>query len=160
MQGLQKYYQVLQNGLLFLDEDELQALDVAVYACLANYTYLAHSAMTSGLVRYNVVHKHHMFAHIPAVARATGINPRAVDTYTEESFISQGISCATNCLIGPGPASFGLCFGGDSASGHKPDVIAHSRGSNLESQRISASRTASSIDEVASSLAAQIIKIR
>ena len=112
MQGLQKYYQVLQNGLLFLDEDELQALDVAVYACLANYTYLAHSAMTSGLVRYNVVHKHHMFAHIPAVARATGINPRAVDTYTEESFISQGISCATNCLIGPGPASFGPLFWG------------------------------------------------
>ena len=112
MQGLQKYYQVLQNGLLFLDEDELQALDVAVYACLANYTYLAHSAMTSGLVRYNVVHKHHMFAHIPAVARATGINPRAVDTYTEEVLFRKAFRVQPIVLSDLGPPASAFVLGG------------------------------------------------
>ena len=88
MDGLSAFYAVLQDSGTFLDESQQQDLDSAVYQCLANYSKLAHLAMMSGQVRWNIVQKHHMMAHIPTFAKI--INPRMVSTYVEESFIAQG----------------------------------------------------------------------
>jgi hypothetical protein len=87
--GLRDFYNVLQEADDFVDEQQLQILDTSVYDRLANYTFLAHHAMQHGQIRYNVIQKHHMMAHLPGFARAS-MNPRLVAAYTEESFVGQG----------------------------------------------------------------------
>ena len=89
MAGLVDYYSILSSAGTFLTQDELRRFDIAVYQVLSNYAFLANWSMTSGLVRYNIVMKHHMMAHLPSMARMGGVNPRLLSTYTEESFISQ-----------------------------------------------------------------------
>jgi hypothetical protein len=89
MASLADSYRILQGAGMFLKPHELEAFDIAVYQCLANYQLLAHCSMSAGLVRYNVVQKHHMLAHIPQFARSS-VNPRLVATYSEESFVGQG----------------------------------------------------------------------
>ena len=51
-------YTILGSSDTFLPEHSLAALETAVYDCLSNYCFLAHVAMTSGQVRYNVVQTH------------------------------------------------------------------------------------------------------
>ena len=89
MAGLVDFYKTLQCGGLFLSAQDQLALDTAVYDVIANYAWLAHTHMLAGNVRYNIVQKVHMLAHLPEIARKT-INPRFVSTYTEESFVGQG----------------------------------------------------------------------
>ena len=90
MTSLQDFYDILHEAGNFLTDDQLNRFDVATYNVLASYAYLADCAMPIGLVRYNIVQKHHVMAHLPAFAKSC-CNPRLVATYTEESFIAQGI---------------------------------------------------------------------
>ena len=91
MDGLADFYNVMLASDVFLTETQLRALDDSVYQRLANYSKQAYIAMSAGQVRYNIVQKHHMMAHIPFFAR--NINPRMVATHVEESFIAQGPVC-------------------------------------------------------------------
>ena len=90
MASLVDTYTILGSSDTFLPEHSLAALDTAVYDCLSNYCFLAHVAMTSGQVRYNVVQKHHMMCHVPGHVRKS-INARLTSAYTEESFVGQGM---------------------------------------------------------------------
>ena len=84
-ESLESYYVVIRTAGVFLTDAEQQQLNQAVYNHLVNYSYLALKCMNQGVVRYNVVVKHHYFAHMPMVAQSC--NPKFLHTYAEESFV-------------------------------------------------------------------------
>ena len=90
MSALGDFYNILNSAGVFLTEAENIAFDRAVYDCLCNYSFLARDAMERGLVRWNIVQKHHMMAHFPEIVRQS-INPRLLATHIEESFFRQGM---------------------------------------------------------------------
>ena len=89
MKGLADYYNILASAGDLLSAAEIFRLDEAVYMCTASYVWLAAWAVRSGLVRYNIVSKHHYFCHLPDISANT-VNPRLVSTYVEESLVAQG----------------------------------------------------------------------
>ena len=89
MSALGDFYNILNSADAFLTDQQNIAFDRAVYECLCNYQLLARDAMDRGQVRWNIIQKHHMMAHLPEIARQS-VNPRYVSTYVEESFVGQG----------------------------------------------------------------------
>ena len=57
--------------------------------------------MEAGLLQWNLIHKHHLVAHMPA--QAAYLNPKLVSTYSGETMVGFMASLAHACLNGSPP---------------------------------------------------------
>ena len=87
MQHLNEFYRIIYAGGEFLTEGESQEVRTAVFGFLKHWAHLAEDAMQRKLRLWQVLPKHHYFAHIGL--EAAFWNPRFVHTYIDESFIGR-----------------------------------------------------------------------
>ena len=55
--------------------------------------------MCSGALLFNIMYKHHMFVHVGDAAES--INPKCLQTYTEESMVGRGAKMYEAACNGP-----------------------------------------------------------
>ena len=82
---LAEFSDLVDTSSLFPDRNTLDAMAQAVHKTLLNYSALTRYETMRGKVRWNIVPKHHYWAHLPR--QALLINPRATRTYIEEGMI-------------------------------------------------------------------------
>ena len=97
MKSLHDYMCITSSAGTFLTALERTAIKKAVHEHLINYTYLAGVAMRAGSMMYNVVSKHHYFAHLGDEV----LNPRMLSTYQEESMVGTGARIFAAAAFGP-----------------------------------------------------------
>ena len=101
LQHLEEMYQCMDTGLLHFDKDTIRKYQRSTNLCLQHYTKCCKICMGQNFMQWNIVHKHHLAAHMPA--QAAFINPKYVTTYTGETMVGFMSSLAHACLNGTPP---------------------------------------------------------
>lgn len=83
---------------LFLSTATHTQFQNAVEAFLLHYSWLAKWAMKSGLMRWNIVPKHHYLSHLPEQAR--WLSPGACRLYGAEDYVGRLAHLSHACLAG------------------------------------------------------------
>ena len=96
--NLEKVYCIMEQHHLHLPLGAAEAMLKATDLCLQHYVVCSKMMMNKGLLQWNTVHKHHLFAHIPA--QAEFLNPRFVSTYSGETMVGFMASLGHACLAG------------------------------------------------------------
>ena len=102
LQNLNSMYELMDCGLHMGKESILQFKKVTDL-CLLHFARCAKLAMAmeAGLLQWNLIHKHHLVAHMPA--QAAYLNPKLVSTYSGETMVGFMASLAHACLNGSPP---------------------------------------------------------
>ena len=100
LQNLNSMYELMDCGLHMGKESILQFKKVTDL-CLLHFARCAKLAMEAGLLQWNLIHKHHLVAHMPA--QAAYLNPKLVSTYSGETMVGFMASLAHACLNGSPP---------------------------------------------------------
>ena len=98
---LEKMYEIIDSAVLHLSVGMKQQFRTATNRCLQHYTMCCKLCMGQNLLQWNVVHKHHLAAHIPD--QADFINPKFLSTYSGETMVGFMSSLAHACLNGTPP---------------------------------------------------------
>ena len=95
---LVKFYDIIETGALFLEEQKRREIKAATWVVCSEYTALAASAHEAKKLMWSIVPKLHFCYHI--ALQAEYINPAAVWTYSFESFVGIISDVAQACSIG------------------------------------------------------------
>ena len=96
---LARFVEIIEGEPIFCSTSAQQELEDVVNGFLLNYAFLARASMEQGKVLWQVVPKHHYFAHFAYIAKL--INPRMLRVYCEESMIGRICNIYSGCKHGP-----------------------------------------------------------
>jgi hypothetical protein len=97
--ALARMYDIMYGSDVFFSDNELCRFRQAIYEFLVNYHSLAAHHAERGELYYNVVFKHHFLGHVSE--SAASLNPRCLQTYTEESNVGRGAAIYAATANGP-----------------------------------------------------------
>lgn len=97
--ALVRFNEIIESQPMFLSGSAHQELCQCIHQFLLNYSWLGRNAAERGRVLWNVVPKHHYFAHF--ASQALLINPTAVRCYIDESFVGSICEVWSSSKAGP-----------------------------------------------------------
>ena len=98
VKALDDLYSSLDKPDLVYTKVMQQAFEKSVEAFLAHYGMLASLSMQAKQLRFSIVQKHHLLAHLPSQSRF--IAPRCAVTYGGESFMGLMVRLSAMCVHG------------------------------------------------------------
>ena len=101
IQCIDDFYNLIYEADEFLSADQASRLRFLVHAVLKRSAWLHEHWKALGLVKYQLMPKHHYFFHIALRAQGRTRNPRAYQTYIDESFVGRVCSIFERSQSGP-----------------------------------------------------------
>lgn len=98
VKALDDLYSSLDRPDLVYTKVMQQAFEKSVEAFLAHYGMLASLSMQAKQLRFSIVQKHHLLAHLPSQSRF--VAPRCAVTYGGESFMGLMVRLSAMCVHG------------------------------------------------------------
>jgi hypothetical protein len=98
VKALDSVYMSLDKPDLIYTSSLQSTFEKNVDAFLAHYGMLASLSMQANQIRYSIVQKHHLLAHLPSQSRF--IAPRCCWTYGGESFMGLMVRLSSTCVRG------------------------------------------------------------
>ena len=95
---LEQMYGIMEDEKLHLPAAKARAFEKSCESMLQHYNKCCKVCLSQGLIQWNVVHKHHVCAHLPA--QATFLNPKYVSTYSGETMVGKISALGHACLNG------------------------------------------------------------
>ena len=95
---MNSFYHVMDNGGMFLADNEVEQLKQATETFGANYMLLRQMARNNGRLWWQVRPKHDKMQHFPKLAKI--FNPKYVQCYSEESLVGTCIKIWKGSMAG------------------------------------------------------------
>ena len=101
LESLELMYQLIDSGVMHFSSKQSQQYRKATDRLLQHYTKCCKMCMELNFYQWNLVHKHHLAAHMPD--QADFINPKYLTTYAGETMVGFISSLSHACLNGTAP---------------------------------------------------------
>ena len=98
MENLVEFYDLIHSTDAFFDLETANRFQKVVFRFLKFYCLLSDEAISSGSVRWQVVMKHHLMAHMGL--RHMDLNPKFGSTYSDESMVGRMCKIVASSLDG------------------------------------------------------------
>ena len=97
-QAMERVCNILDLRVVVWDAVTKQDFEKQVKTFGLHYGWLAKNAMQNREFKYSIVQKHHLFCHLPEMAKS--LTPRHFWCYGSESFMGLSVKLASSCVYG------------------------------------------------------------